>query len=419
MIIIYILFFSFWLRFIYKKYGFNISAFLVSLYLTGSVLCSAIMIFYPDYIEHYDRITIASVSTHIIILFLMMYPIISYGNSIKIENLRISKQSLKIFSWFIVICAISCITISMIDIGKIMLYGDFRQAREAYMLGELDTDGPVKRFGAIGYFAAMGKLISFIATFLFFYWKFYLRNNSILTMLLFICSFTVAIDNLTIAGRDGIVRCILFYIANYTLFKKYINIKRHKGFAFSILLFVMAGGIFFSAISSDRFKKSERGVFFSLIRYGGEQFYLFSYNYQRFFNDGMDPIETMFPLIYGDQYVAHDLNKRARADYYLNTFSTVAGSFVRRIGVINTILIVSLGFITLTTIFSRKHKFTPKIGLARMTAFLILYEVLLLGFFYYMHYSKRLQLYLIFCVIFAYFTTMLRSKKHNALLNKV
>lgn len=402
MVLIYIFFFSIWLRSVYVKYGFNISAFLISLYLIGSILCGAIMLFYPDYIKHYDRITFTSVSAHIVILFLMMYPIIRYGNSIKVENIHVGKQSLSIFSWFIAICTISCIIVSCVDIGQILMYGDFAKARNAYMLGELDSEGPVKRWGYIGYFIAMGNLVSFIATFLFFYWKFYLKQNSILTYLLFLGSFTIAIENLTIAGRDGIIRCILFYVANYALFKKYIIFRQHKGILAIFCSIGIIGGIFFSAISNDRFKNSDRGVFFSLIRYGGEQFYLFSYNYQRFFSDGMNSMEVMFPIIYGDQYTAHDLNKLARADFYLNTFSTIAGSFVQRIGVINTLILVFWGFITLSLIFWRKYKFSPNIGLAKIISFLIFYEILMLGYFYYMHYTKMLQVYLIFCVFLAY-----------------
>lgn len=346
----------------------------------------------------------------------MMYPIIRYGNSIKIENINVSYRTLKIFSWFIVICTISCVIISIMDIGRIMLYGDFRQARDAYMMGEFETEAPVKRFGPIGYFYAMGRLVSFIATFLFFYWKFYLKRNQLITILLFIGSFTIAFDNLTIAGRDGIIRCVLFYLANYTLFKRYIIFKQNKGTIATLLILLAVGGYFFSAISSDRFQKSKRGVLFSFVRYGGEQFYLFSYNYQRFFDEGIYSIKTMFPLIYGDQYSAHDLNKKARADFYLNTFATIAGSFVQRVGVINSIFLVLCGFITLSLLFWRKYKFSPNISLAKIISFLILYEVLLLGFFYYMHYTRNLQLYLIFCIVFAYLIPKIKYSSKKSLV---
>ncbi len=419
MILIYIFFFSIWLRSIYVKYGFNISAFLISLYLIGSMLCGAIMVFYPDYIKHYDRITLASVSTHIAILFLLMYPIIRYGNSIKVENIHISLPTLRLFGWFVVICSISSIIASLFDILKLFALGNFQVIRNNYLAGNLDMGSPAKRYGIIGYVIAMGPLLSFTATFLFFYLKFYLKQSNLLVMLLLVSTFTMAMNNLTIAGRDGIIRTILFYIANYTLFKKYISLKNNRLYIYLIAIFALISVIFFSAISNDRFKQSERGIFFSLIRYGGEQFYLYSYNHQRFHDKGMESFETMLPLIYGDSYIAHDLNTRAKADFYLNTFATIAGSFVQRIGVINTVLFSCAVFISLLLIFYRKYKYTPHIGLAKIITFLLFYEIVLLGFFYYIHYSSYVQKYMLISIILAYLVTHYGSrKKFSTLLNQ-
>lgn len=415
--LLYVLFFCIWILSIYRRYGFNISCFLISIYLIGSINCCLISYFYPDYIKFPERITLTSVSAHISLLWLFMYPLIKYANGIRIYNLRVSERALKIFALAIIIPSLTAILISFVDLSQIFLYGDLKKARTATLEGDI-SQSYVVNYGVIGYIPAFGTSTAFLALILFFYLKFYLKKFNRLANWLLICSFAMPLNNFTSVGRDGFVRWLLFFIACIILFKQHIDFKKNRKVFFIIGTLLLSTAVLFSMITVDRFKDSDNGVFFSLIRYGGEQFYLFSYGFHRFFDQGMTDFSHLFPIITQESFDMMNMNQRFRADYFLNTFPTFVGTFVLYLGYYKALILCICAFFFFSIAFWKTKKF-PTITLTMMVGFIFYYEVVTNGFFYLMHGGRFVQGTIVIYISLAYLITHFRnSSKRQFFLTK-
>lgn len=399
-LILYVLFFGAWASLIYSKNGFNISCFIVTLYLIGSIFSNCIFCFYTPYIEHPERITWLSVICHIVLLWLFMYPLVRFGNAVRADKLKLNLKALDIYSWAVAVPSLLSVLVSGFDVVQIFAFGNFLDARMAAMGGEI-SNLYVSRFGVLGYIISFGPQLSFISTFLAFYYKFYLNKNNLLANLLVVCSLSIVLNNLAITGREGLIRWIFYCASCAVFFKKYIKYKNHK------LLFNVAGiflaliMIMFSLITSDRFEEDDYGPFFSILRYGGEQFFLFSYDFNRFFDSGYGSLAEVFPVITQQIPEIYDINSKVYADYYLNTFSTFVGTFLKEAGFWPTFALAVFSFICLSMIFWRKSKFIC-LSLTKLIGFLFYYEVVLLGFFYFLHIGRMTQLSMVVYILLAW-----------------
>lgn len=396
---LYVIFFSIWFFLIYRKNGLNISSYIVGIYLFGMV-CGILYVYCYPIVEHPERITIASVSSHILFLWLFLYPLVRYGNTLRPDHIKISRIALDIFSWFIIVPSLLSIIISLGDIGAVLSFGNLLDARNAFITGDI-SNLYISRFGALGYFIAIGPQLSFIALFLTFYRIFYLKNNSLTTKLLMLSSLGIVINNLAIAGREGIIRWILFAGFCLVFFKEYIDFRKHKKLFLSLSVVLVGILAFFMMISIDRFENSEYGVFASFLRYGGEQYYLYSYNFHFFADKGLQSIGQMFPLFSGKSLDIYDQNKLIVVDYFLNTFSTFVGSFIKQTGLFNTFIVSICAFLLFFLVFWKSKRIsTPT--LSKTVAFLFCYEIVLLGFFYYLHGTRMTQFSIILYIVIAF-----------------
>ncbi|MDE6668779.1 MAG: hypothetical protein K2K26_03735 [Muribaculaceae bacterium] len=413
LIALYTVFFGCWALENYRKCGFNLSVFLIMLYCLGSICCLCIAGFYPEYIKFPERITFGSVASHILLLWLFMYPLIKYGNTFDLDDFDIDVSRLDAFAWCVAIPAVLSMIASSFDVAQIFLYSDFLAARKAFLAGDI-SNIYMDKYGAFGYVLSLGPQLSWIATFLFYYYYFYLDRRDLLTWLLLASTLSIAVNNLAIAGRDGFVRWIFFMLAGFILMRRYIDFRAHRKTFIIIGLVLTAVLVGFTAITLDRFEKSQYGAFFSLLRYGGEQFFLYSYGYERFFDAGYDTVASLFPSITREEVDMYFLNKRVKADFFLNTFPTFVGTFVRRVGFFNTVALAVGAFIFFFLSFWKRGPLS-RITLTRAVAYLFYYEFMLLGFFYYMHGGRFTQytimFYLLLAFCFSHFT--FRSNRYR------
>lgn len=404
------MFFGCWSFFNYHKNGFNISVLILLLYFLGTLCCLSIFLFYPNEIKYPERISVISVMSHIILLWLFLYPLVKYGNYFLPERLNIGKSRLSIFLWCIIVPSLSAMIISIFDIVRIFSYGNLLEARMAFVNGDLSTEY-VSRFGVVGYMMSFGPVISFLALFFFFYRKFYCKEKGVMVWLLFLSSFCIVAYNLAIAGREGFVRWFFYCIFCVCFFRKYISYKQNKTLFNIIGIFGGMLLIIFSMITADRFEDSNNGPFYSLISYCGQQFYYYSYAYDRFFNDGYGSLGELFPIVSNTRADAMNLNSFVNADYYLNTFSTFVGSFLKEAGFMNTLLLALFAFLFSYFAFWRKQRYA-NYSLTRIVAYLFYYEVVLLGFFYFIHYLKFTQITIVFFIVLSFMICGIHPKKY-------
>lgn len=400
MVIIYILFFFIWFLAVYRKHGVSMQSYILALYCVGVLACSILMTFYSNTIIHKERITFSSVTFHCFCMFLLLFPVVYNGSNIRIGRLKIDKSLLKLYYWLIIIPSVLSIILSSFDVVKIFAFNNLLDARNAFLSGDV-SNLYVERYGLIGYVASLGQQLSFLSMFFLFYQYFVKKERSMITLLLFISSFSMVVNNLAIAGRDGIVRWFIFLGICLVLFKKYYSYKEYKKL---FLILTVAGTVLiipFFLITTDRYGESDEGALYSVFRYLGEPYYLFSYDYNRFYEKGFSEVGILFPIITQKTYEMYNLNSVVLADYHLNSFSTMAGSFVKRAGVMNCLAVCICWFVISFLILYKPNATRRRLSLGYLVTYLFLVEIVVLGMFYYMHGARFTQLTILLYILIA------------------
>jgi len=376
MLILYFLFFSVWLYSNYRRYKFTPSTFLLGIYWLSSLAAQFLLYGYKTYSE--SRIELSAIIFHIICLFLFLYPLIRFGNENIIKFRLPSLKYIKIFSWFIIALSVIAIIVAAYKVKFVFSFSDLTEARRLHNAGELYDRNNGDFFD---YIANIGPHLALFALFMSFYvFAFYPRSKK-LFILLFISSFSIVLGNLAILGRDGIIRWFLFFFFVYSYFKRYLLRKTKRLIRFLFILVGLPIILIFFKITDVRFTGRDEGLFYYLIDYTGQSFIYFSYNFNRFI-EGTSGGRMNFPILFPSSERAQmgHLNDIYMADYNLNTFSTFVGSFYFDMGLTKTLFLAISFFLFFLLFFKRRKTYS----FTKLIVFLILYEVVLLGVFYYM-----------------------------------
>lgn len=396
-LIIYIIFFLSWFIINYRKQGFNISTYIIFLYLFSMVCGASIFVFYPELIAYPSRITFLSVSVHVLLLWLYLYPLSIIGNKLRVSRIHINANALKIFSWFIIIPSIISIVLSVSKLQETLLYGNFLTARTD-ILAVNESSQLIQKYGMMGYTIAWGEYSILLSLTLALYYIFALKKRSVTSILLFASSFAGVLSNISLTGRASVIKWLLSALFGIILMRDYISFKKNKLFWILSATGAVSLIFVFFIISGDRF--SDVGK--SLLNYSGEEYYYFSYSFNRFSEDPIGKLSNMFPIISGDNVGSGmNLNNSINADYFLNTFSTFVGSFIMTAGLWKTLALFIFVFCSIIFIYTKCIKngnmtFTMFIG------YIYLYEVALYGLFYYYHGQRFAQGLVIIYLIVSY-----------------
>lgn len=380
-----------------KRPGNDVAKFLVLIYLICS-LCGAIVYFgYSGAVQYPDRITIESISVHIMLLALFIWPFIKYSKNIDITYFKYNAHYMKVFSMLIAFPAIASLLLSIADVISLFAFGNFDVARTAFAQGELDT-GYVSRFGPLGYILALGPETCLLAVIMTFFWIFVIPNKKMATIM-FVSSLSLVVHNLSIAGREGIIRWGLYFLLNIVLYKKFISYEGHKLFW---KLMCIGGGTLlfvFFLISNDRFGYRDNGTLYTLFNYPGQPFYYFSYSYNRFADDSIYGLEYYFPMFFNVKFITMEMNSVINADYHLNTFPTFVGSFLTKTGLINTLIYGIFWNALCLFLFGKKGRLT----FYSTIAYFALFDVVLIGVLYYIHYTRFVHFAIFLYILIAAF----------------
>lgn len=395
MLILYLLFFSFLFFLNYRKHGFTPSTFIISIYLLSSVMSLLLLYYYQIFDE--ERISLIAIIFHIICLYLFLSPIIYFGN-ININEIKFPPyRILRYLIWTIILLSLISIVVSWSKLKIVFAFEEISEARRLYNARELyDEDRNIYT-----YLGAIGHHLSIFAMFFFFYFIIFYPQKKIIQLLLFISSFAIVFSNLSTAGRDGIVRWGFFMIFAFSIFKKNISARAKKYiYTLSLIAGIPIVSIFV-IITQSRFGERNGGVLQSIASYIGQSFPIFSYNFNQFM-DGTAGGRINFPFLFpiSQRRSLNNLNDYFYADYNLNTFSTFVGSFYFDLGLLKTLLF-ALFFYFIFTYYYKFHK--PRASFVKMMSFIILYQIMLLGIFYYMFYSTTVTNTLLLLIAIAVF----------------
>lgn len=354
----------------------NGSSFLLLLFLVSSVSSLALMYYYETYDP--NRIYVSAVIFHIICYLLFFIPIITFGNK-NIDNIQLPDEKyLKILLYLIIGFSLCTFISSIPKITHAFSYSNLSEARKLHNTGEL---GEESTGGFVEYLGGIGQGLSFYALFFFFLIFSKKRKLDLLLILLFISSFAIVLSNMSMMGRDGIVRWIFFFLFSYFCFKKPLGSKFSK----KMIRYSVGPGLLllyvFYLISDSRFGEKGLGVEYSLIDYLGQSNIYFSYAFNQFI-DGVAGGSINFSFITGNRVSLNNLNNLVYANYHLNTFSSFIGSFYFDMGLISTFLLAFCTFI-----FFSIYRLLKRNDFTKLVVYLVLFEIYILGVFYYMFYG--------------------------------
>ncbi len=376
MLILYVIFFLVWFCVNYKRYGMNGSSFLLLLFLVSSISSLALLYYYKTYDS--DRISVTAILFHITCYTLFFFPAINFANK-NIKSIQLpSERNLNIILYLIIVLSLCTYVSSIPKIAHAFSFSNLSEARKLHNTGELSEDNSG---GIIDYLGGIGQGLSFYALFLFFLIFSKKRKLNLILILLFLSSFAIVLSNMTMMGRDGIVRWILFFLFSYFCFKKSLGAKFSQQLVrYSIIPGVILLYIFY-LISDSRFGEKDLGVEYSLIDYLGQSNIYFSYGFNQFM-DGVAGGAINFSFITGDRVSLNNLNEFVYANYHLNTFSSFVGSFYFDMGLVATFVLAIC-----TYLFLSIYRLIKKNDLTKLVVYLVVFEVYILGVFYYMFYG--------------------------------
>lgn len=373
-VILYILFFGIWFFVNYRKHFFNSSSLLIGLYFASAIAQLILVLCHPEY--NANKVYLDATIYHLIISVIFMQPIVSYGNKLDVRKLYIPDYLFKRVSYSLIFIGSLTIILSISGIKNVLSFDTFEGARENAIWGDDNTS--FYSYGVIGYIATIGMNTPAFALFMAFYRLYKDKKDDIVFYLLIITSLSGAFMNLTIAGRDGIVRWIMFFICNMAIFREYYSFKKIpfvlKILALSMIVFV---GAFFVLITFSRFGQGEDAIM-SIIDYLGMSFYRFSEIYRGVGINYLFGFQSIFPIIPGGMN-SLDIAK-LELNFSTSSFHTFMGSFVLYVGTFWTLLMA----IVFNFLFNKCHK-KNHLKLSNYFCFLIFFQIEYIGIFYFVY----------------------------------
>ena len=373
-VILYIFFFGIWFLVNFKKHAFNSSTLLIGLYFASAIAQLILVLFHPDYVA--NKVYFDATLYHLTISVLFMQPIVAYGNKLDVCKLCIPDYLFNRVSYSLIIIGSLTIILSISGIKNVLSFDTFEGARENAIWGEDNTS--FYSYGLIGYIATIGMNTPMFAIFMAFYRLYKHKKDDLVFYLLFITSLSGAFMNLTIAGRDGLVRWIMFFICNIAIYREYFSFKKFP-FILKILGIIMLVfvGAFFVLITFSRFGQGEDAVM-SIIDYLGMSFYRFSEIYRGVGVDYLFGFQSIFPIIPGGMN-SLDIAK-LELNFSTSSFHTFMGSFVLYVGTFWTFVMA----VIFNFLFKNSHK-GKNFKLSNFFCFLIFFQIVYVGIFYFVY----------------------------------
>lgn len=359
---------------------------IVFVYFFSSV--TANYLYFSDFLD-YNKINISFHS--VIFLFLCLSILIS--GFFKIEK-GLSRDTKPLSFWKIKYFILFIIIISFISIiSSIMSYNSLSNMDIGDIRFNYNQQTLYKTINStiLGYFVLFGNLFYVVSIFLFNYiFKYYPRKKLIIILLL-ISSTTVIFSNLTIAGRDGIVLWILMLIGNFFLFSNKLAKSQKKQYIMIVSLFLMPVIYIFIYTTAGRFGGEQSNIIDNILDYFGQSFINFSKIFDLFPNGtyfGKMTFPVFFP--YSETISIANLNQTfTDTNFNLNVFSTLIGSFYIDFGYLGTLVVTVLIYFLFRFI-----AYINVNSIIYTILTLYIFQVVIMGLFYFMNYSQPFQKYL-------------------------
>ncbi len=331
---LYILFYLLFILFTKNKSKKVIFLCTLTMYLSSSIASVYIYdIMYKGY-----PIILEAIVFHIVMLFLLLFPLQGYDKYKYIKIPREDDKKLKIFSIIIISLCLFKMYFDIQNVNLNILLTDVQSLRNALVENTFRESNIIVRY--LNFFADQYWGVALVLA--FYYMRYYPHKKRLITLLL-ISSLGVIVSGLRVGAREYFIKYIyLFLILTYwyssTIAAQWGKIIRR--------LFIVIGCCFvsfFLLITILRFGENSTydSPIESLLSYLGQGYIHFS-SYFIEFQDGVTGGALKFPVFVGKSVSNFNLSDEIYSKATLNAFSTTIGSWVFDVGIIITVIITIL-----------------------------------------------------------------------------
>lgn len=341
-------------------------------------------------------------------LFVLLYLLpFRWFNETRINSIRLpNKQFLDVFSTIIIILSFYSIIFYASTVRFIFSLGDLGAARDIRY-----SEGEFVEAGILNTIASVSAANYVFAIVLFFVYKI-IGNSKTRCRLLFISSLSNALHVLSFVGRDGIVFWIFTFVFCYAFFRPYLQKNQKKEIE---KLFAIGGSVMlipFFLISISRFGSSDGGTGNSIISYLGQSFV----QGPVFFGLDQKPLNLggSFPLFKGlFNNTGMDSSRMIMGEWISWRFSTFIVSLYISLGLSGLII-----FTLVMLIFFRATvgKVRNVITLGHLAVYLLYFQIIAEGVFYFCHYTRGGNLFIISTLVLSIFFSMASKRGTNPIV---
>lgn len=230
------------------------------------------------------------------------------------------------------------------------------------------------------------------------------KRNYKIAVLLFIVSFVPALNNMLIGEREASVVVLSNFVFSYIFFFRDFTPKIIKRIKIIGALFLSILVIFIIYMTYSRFNES--GIGKSLLVYIGEQPFNFSYffsniNIQEQYLGGRYTFGYLFPE---SQRLDGQLNEFINANEYLNVFAGIPGSFLLDFSYAAIFIILLFSRFFCSFFKEKNRKKNGKYGFSICLAYIIYYQIIFMGLFYF-DFNRKYTIIMCILVFLAYVIT--------------
>lgn len=349
---------------------------------------------------------------YILCNLIFLYPFIKVGNFKSSDYIFPSKLINYLAKVLIVFGLISL----FYTIPKLLTFqtlinnlSEVSEIRSAYYQGDADILKPSSFADVL---ANWCLYIMYLAPFCSVY--FYSKGDYKLSILLFLAALSHPLHWLLIGEREATLIFISNYIFSFVFFSDSIDKTKLKKIIKLGFLAISPLIVFLVGMTVSRFGDRDNGALGSIISYGGDQPFNFSY----FFKDINIEQQKLggvlcFSQFYPKSDFTGDLNDYITSDKYLNVFAGAPGSFLLDFGY-NAIIVIFLFSLTWTILLNSSAKNKQRSFLSFILMY-ILFQILFMNIFYYDFKGSYVWIMniLLIVIIWLYEFVIYKKKKYS------
>jgi len=318
---------------LYKKKTFELSAYLVSLYLISS-FCS-ILIDLSDlrsFDTQYYRISFLPTIVYCFLLTLTIWPFYRFKSQ-RITNIKVTKPKQFDYIVYIYFCAFLLIFFTSLTNIVHVLSGDLGALRNALGRGE---DISNNKFASNPIIIVAGILGDFSIVMLLFYFTSisFLKRSKLFNTICFLSSMAIVILAIEGVDRSKVLYWLITYGGMLVLFWKRMSKKQHKNISIASIIILSLAVSYFLILTFSRFDAYDTGSKGSMISYAGQSYINFCFFFDKV-KYGEFSLQRVFPLFY-KLFIHNGINDTVNlnADISLKTgkeigvFSTFIGDIM-------------------------------------------------------------------------------------------